>query len=232
MGNKTIEISGLNFEFPKRTAELLFFSEGNPQGPPRGISITVTTDLDWDEESGELDVTTTFNENLPVEPSTVFTSLPIKKPIEPESVPRPPYYPCYFDLTEEQRWIYLNWLQNLSQAINVGYVYLYFYGLERQLLGPQAQEALTELLDLYRHHPGIGYYCLNSLAFVVAKRQHEIDLNVFKSILNDSKWSNFHLYIASLLKHPISAKEAFSLANHLGAHVLSKVYAKKTTRSL
>ena len=39
------------------------------------------------------------------EPSLIYVGLPIYKPVDESVIPRPPYFPCYKELTPEQRWM-------------------------------------------------------------------------------------------------------------------------------
>lgn len=68
-----------------------------------------------------------------------------------------PYWPSYYDCTPAQRAYYLNWLLSgkCDPDAELGYVFLYFYGLERRVLVdradflPIAQE-LVRLLPIYQ----------------------------------------------------------------------------------
>ena len=64
----------------------------------------------------------------------IYVGSLVIRPSDPTAVPTPDYYPSYAGLSPEQRWVYLNWLTDVSQPVYIGYVFLYYYGLERQLL--------------------------------------------------------------------------------------------------
>lgn len=116
-------------------------------------------------------------ENLgPNEPSTIFTALPVTEPTDPDSVPRPGYYPSYADLTPEQRWIYLRWLEDISQPVNIGYVFIYYYGLERQMLTGDFEAAFDEILALRAAHggqPSFDLYSRSGLLNAAVARKDE-----------------------------------------------------------
>jgi tellurite resistance protein len=68
------------------------------------------------------------------------------------------YWPSYDDLTPEARAAYLLWLANgrRSPGAYIGYVFLFFYGLERRVLGdgvhreiPQIRTEVESLLTVY-----------------------------------------------------------------------------------
>lgn len=48
-----------------------------------------------------------------------------------------PYWPSYHDMNPGQRWVYLKWLESGRRTkVDVGYGFVFFYGLERRLTGP------------------------------------------------------------------------------------------------
>lgn len=70
-----------------------------------------------------------------------------------------PYWPDYSDLTAQARATYLDWLADgrADKRYGVGYVFLYFYGLERRFfLDPPAQE--EKLLILAEAERLLGIY--------------------------------------------------------------------------
>ncbi len=65
------------------------------------------------------------------DPSVIDTSLPVRKhgPIDPLG-----YWPSYKDCSPEQRWQYLEWLtKGRGEIHELGYVFIYFYGIERYI---------------------------------------------------------------------------------------------------
>lgn len=148
-----LSIQSNAFRIPPRTRELLFVSNGDPGLARDGLGITITLNLN----GGDPQVTSL----APSEPSTIYTRLPVRRPPDPSSVPRPPYYPSYVALTPEQRWVYLSWLGDVSQSVNLGFVFLYYYGLERHLLTGQFEAAFDEIL-LLRHHHAQGSFPIYS----------------------------------------------------------------------
>ena len=130
------------FTFPNK--DLLFISDKEPHDISIGLSISITITF----YDGEIK----FNNNESDDPSTIFLKLPIKKPTSPDSVEPPGYYPSYAALRPEQRWVYLNWLQDVTEEVDIGYVFIYYYGLERQLLTGKFDRAYDEILKLRRYH--------------------------------------------------------------------------------
>ena len=104
----------------------------------------------------------------PGEPSVIYKDLPVSKPPNDEIVERPQYYPSFIALDPYQRWKYLNWLNNISDTIDIGYVFLYYYGLERNLLLGDFETSYQEILFLRKFHnnsKSFESYSYNALLF-------------------------------------------------------------------
>lgn len=83
-----------------------------------------------------------------VEPSLIDPDLPIDAPRPDSAGSSLSYWPSYAGISPGARAAYLNWLAEgrRSPGTNVGYVFLFFYGLERRLLvdANQSEKARTE----------------------------------------------------------------------------------------
>lgn len=84
------------------------------------------------------------------------------------------YWPSYSEISPQCRREYLEWLADGAKdpKINVGYVFLYFYGLERRLFfdrsKEEAEEVLSEirrLMEVYGENRSIRWYFSQALAF-------------------------------------------------------------------
>lgn len=102
------------FTFPNQ--DLLFISDKEPHDISVGLSISITISF----YDGEIK----FNNNESDDPSTIFRKLPITKPAMPDTVEALGYYPSYAALRPEQRWVYLNWLQDVTAEVDIGYVFI------------------------------------------------------------------------------------------------------------
>lgn len=97
------------------------------------------------------------------EPSMIDLSLSVK---ESKSVDRPSYYPAYSDLTPEQRNIYWNYLKNpYDSNFDIGYVFLFYYGLERYLFNGEVEKVVDVLLKLRNQfkNNSFQYYSGNAI---------------------------------------------------------------------
>ena len=115
------------FCIPPDTLDLLLFVDGPHQNYVRGM--------------------------LVAEPSLISVELPIGEPVSP--APPLGYYPSYRKLSPDERATYLNWLCNVDNPIDIGYVFIFYYGLERILLDyPQKWEKALRMIYRLRqvHH--------------------------------------------------------------------------------
>lgn len=142
------------FTFPNQ--DLIFVSEKDPNDISVGLSISISL------YDGEIK----FNNNESDDPSTIFLKLPIEKPNRTDSIEPPGYYPSYATLRPEQRWVYLNWLQDVTEEVDIGYVFIYYYGLERQLLTGKFDRAYDEILKLRRYHRNKSFLAYSESSLV------------------------------------------------------------------
>jgi len=99
------------------------------------------------------------------EPSLLDASLPASRTDTPASAWSLPYWPSYSDCLPEQRGLYLRWLTGGrgDPAMPIGYVFIYFYGLERRVLvdhqdhEPIIREVLRLLSIYHTSHSFRGY---------------------------------------------------------------------------
>lgn len=135
--------TSVSFEKELPNKDLLYISyDKNIPSVNRGVHITISLD-----SNGSI-VVSDQSRQIP-DPSTIYFHLPIS---EDYNVPALPYWPHYIELTSGQRFKYLNWLKNVEQPIDMGYVFLYYYGLERQLLIGNFDKAFDEIIKLRNVH--------------------------------------------------------------------------------
>lgn len=74
-----------------------------------------------------------------IEPALINPGLPVNIPTGP--VEQMPYWPSYSDISPTARGGYLQWLAGgrKDPNIQIGYVFLFFYGLERRVLADSRQ---------------------------------------------------------------------------------------------
>lgn len=167
--------------------------------------------------------TTKLRDNLyfqsgTIEPSTIFLELPISKPAEINSIPKPGYYPNYRDLSPEQRWIYWKFLSNpYDKSIDIVYVFIFYYGLERFVLAENRDDAFYMIIKLISIHQNnaLHNYAINHLVCASilknkitwansVKQLIEIntDINTFPELIMMLKYKmNIPLYSSEIIRY-------------------------------
>jgi hypothetical protein len=108
------------------------------------------------------------------EPSLIYTQQPVTQPREIAGIERPPYFPTYSGLTPEQKWVYLKLLSNpYDTSIDIGFVFILYYGLERHLLSGNFEEAFEVILKLRDVHTNKSFQSYSANALVLTCMLHE-----------------------------------------------------------
>lgn len=109
------------------------------------------------------------------EASCIEKNLPVSKPIT-EPIGALGYWPRYENMTPGQRGNYLHWLATgkQGQLDDIGYAFVYFYGLERRVLvdGKDIDLIIPEVVRLLRCYPesrSFNGYLSSFIAFAVAR---------------------------------------------------------------
>lgn len=109
------------------------------------------------------------NLNDNTEPSLIFFNLPMNKgPAVPLN-----YYPSFRDMTPEQRFQYLEWLLDINKPTDVGYVFLYYYGLERHLMNGEYKKAAKMIHRLKKIVPNKSFQDYSNSALMYAAVKHD-----------------------------------------------------------
>jgi tellurite resistance protein len=118
------------------------------------------------------------------DPSLIDPSKPIAKSSADCHVRYTNYWPSYDQITPEARASYLHWLSTgkCDPEADIGYVFIYFYGLERRTLIdvasdtkaksdlPQIEDELRRLLGIYEGKGSFRSYARSLLDFLAARR--------------------------------------------------------------
>jgi hypothetical protein len=153
------------------------------------------------------------------EPSLIYTSLPIEKPKDESLVPRPPYFPQYENLSPEQKWVYLKLLSNpYNTDIDIGYVFILYYGLERHLLNGKFDDAFMVILKLRDVHKNKSFQHYSGNALVLSsmlKNKGEYALTFIKSLDNEYEYNfseNLFLICYYSFNIPLLPKDIMRMA--------------------
>ena len=149
--------------------------------------------------------------HIPGEPSLISKAWPIRKPLDYNAVPKLNYYPRYECITPEQRYIYLQWLKNVDNQIDIGYVFIFYYGLERFLLTSKAKEAADMILRLRSNHKNKSFL-LYSQGALLAKVIRDNDINLLIKFSDsmryeDLKISSLYIYTKWKFNQPLFPEE-------------------------
>ncbi len=96
----------------------------------------------------------TFKNIKSNEPSAISIKLEVA---ETKTIEDLGYYPSYEQMSPEQRFIYLNWLHDVSNPIPTGYVFVLYYGLERHLIYGDYQKASNIIKKLRKYHTNSSF---------------------------------------------------------------------------
>lgn len=153
------------------------------------------------------------------EPSLIYTKQPIILASDISKIERPPYFPTYTGLTPEQKGVYIKLLQNpYNPNIDIGFVFILYYGLERHLLVGDYQKALNVIIKLRDVHPNKSFqsYSANALVLIsMLKQKGEIALDFVNSIDKSFEYSfSDNLFLLCYLSFdlPISSKDIIRMA--------------------
>lgn len=153
--------------------------------------------------------------NTDIEPSAIDINLKIQKPKNPMFVESLGYFPRYDILNPEQRWIYLNWLQDIRKQVDIGYVFLFYYGLERWLFTDNYEQAFLTILSLRKHHKNKSFqsYSFNVLIAALLFHNREDLFEKLIEISEDISVSGLYLYLKKILNIDLNADEIISIAS-------------------
>lgn len=211
----TVAIVGKNgeiiqdFQIPEPTKSLVWVTNESPSKVASPMEIRINFKFENGELVGGID----DQPNFFAEPSLLWTQLPVE--VNDELEINPMYYPAYSQLSQKQRYQYINWLKNIEQKTNLSYVFLYFYGLERHLIIGNFDLALEETLRLVKTQDlKFRSYVVSSLVGAIALRKRFDAINKISFIFDEV--SNTTLGLQALTRKSVSAKEMIGLAYYVG----------------
>lgn len=216
-GNTAVAVSstGLQVSQPMLTVhadirELLWISDGkfkNYVQIPSDDKITISAQ----------GVSITISFGMDEEPSLIYMGLPVGE--AREDVEHPPYYPTYKELTPEQRGIYWKLLANpYDNTIDIGYIFILYYGLERFLLTDKYETAIDVILKLRDVHQNKSFqsYSANAVILTCLYWQRADIIQKFMKSLDKEYELSFSSNLFLLCKYslgiPLTAVEIMRMA--------------------
>lgn len=153
------------------------------------------------------------------EPSLIYTKQHIVVFGDISIIDRPPYFPNYSGLTPEQKGVYIKLLQNpYDQSIDIGFVFILYYGLERHLLIGDYDKACKVILKLRDVHSNKSFQSYSANALVLTSMLHkkgEIALDFIKSLDKSYEFSfsdNLFLLCYFSFEFPLTANDIMRMA--------------------
>lgn len=185
--------------------DLLFISyERNIPNPSFSIKLSFSFD-----ENGHILINDGKNDPKP-DPSTIYFHLPITEDFKVDPMS---YFPNYVDLSSGQRYRYLNWLRNIDNQIDIGYVFLYYYGLERHLLIGNYEKAFDQIIRLRRNHKNKSFLKYSEAALIngAIMRNRLSDLLTLHEKTEISGFSNVQFFVAYKKGLPLGAENLINV---------------------
>ena len=107
------------------------------------------------------------------EPSAIDLSLPLDlSPTENDQTADIGYYPSYERLTPAKRTVYLQWLSDITTPVPIGYVFIFYYGLERFLFTDKYEAALAMIDHLRQSHKNSSLFAYSADALLAGCLLH------------------------------------------------------------
>jgi hypothetical protein len=190
-------------------ANLLYFTDKHP----RTVSSDIEVQMAINPDSEEFEIV-----EIPAsDPSIIYFDLPVKKPKDINNVPALSHFPSYSRMTPEQRWIYWNWLQSPSDPIDIGYVFVFYYGLERHLVSGDFDLAFDAILFLQEHHHHYSFegYSNPALFYSLLTRKRYDRLEEVLYLKGVNGWPVVGIMAANILGMNLTGADLMELASRI-----------------
>lgn len=140
---------------PEDVKRLLWFSDGPYENLQRNNRSSFNFGPFSFETAISIDEPSAIKMDLPIEPCDLSFCEPLG------------YYPSYEKMNPKQRYCYLRWLCDITQPIEIGYVFVFYYGLERHLIEGLRNEALEMIIRLKECHHHSSFQSYSNDALVI-----------------------------------------------------------------
>lgn len=202
-----------NFNIPDHIKSLLWFKNG----PLKNFFYTNKDNYSFKFKYEGLEVTISYNLSSE-EPSLISLSYPINISSLTNPLDEIGYFPSYKSLNSKERGIYLKWLKNPleNKDICIGYVFIFYYGLERFLFLENRIDAFDMILQLRKIYTNNSFqhYSLSSLlSYAFATKSEDLITKIMTTFPEEiSSYTNFKIWN----KYPLNSQEIIFLASKVG----------------
>lgn len=163
--------------------------------------------------------TITLSFSTDTEPSLIDIHKPVRPVDISEDIERPPYYPTYDCLSPKQRGAYWSFLANpFNGESNIGFVFLFYYGLERHLLCGNFEDAYNVIIKLRDVYANKSFQSYSGNALVLSCIYHkrpDMMLKFIRSLDKEYELNfsdNLFLLSTAAFNLPINSKDVMRLA--------------------
>lgn len=198
---------------PKDVLELLWFKDGKfqnyyPNKYPTYSQYSVKKSL----------IKSNYPISDKIEPSLISIRLPLGDRISPYD--EVSYFPqiAYSSLTPVQRSTYLEWLKDITRQFDIGYVFLFFYGLERFMyLTDKLEESLQMIMKLRKYHKN-KYFLKSSGDSIIGALILRQKWDLLRKLLEIEEFdlSAIHIAAMTMLEMSLNAKQLISIRKSIG----------------
>ena len=125
------------------------------------------------------------------------------------------YYPNYFSLEPNQKFYYLKWLEDITQPIPIGYVFIFYYGLERHLINGDFEQAFEMILKLKNKfdNSSFQFYSTDALLIAIVLRNK---YEYFNKMLNYINNSELLCIVKTFISEPLTPKDIIDIRKSVG----------------
>jgi hypothetical protein len=199
---------------PQDVKELLFYTNEIPnKSNHSGLN---TVELSFGSGTANIK----YNDHVRFDPSRIYFKLPIMIPKDIIAVNKLPYMPSYVGMSPEQRYVYLTWLQDIANDIDVGYMFLFYYGLEWRLLIGPFEKAFDMIVRLRKNTKNGSFlaYSGNSLFYtsVISGRKEYFEKLHF--LFDDEVWYDKQIMLKFFEKEPVFPNELSKILKGLNVN--------------
>jgi hypothetical protein len=198
-----------NLKIPENILQMLWFGDGKLQNynPENDNKVVFENEL--------FRIAFSFRK----EPSLIFTGMPVDCKSNLENIDKLGYYPSYEQLNPQQRCLYLKWLCDITQPVDIGYVFIFYYGLERYLISGKYADAINTILTLRQYHKHPSFLSYSASALIISAILHkdkETLLDVLDIIDDTSYCNNLVLLGKFLMQIDLTSDELINLSSAVG----------------
>lgn len=194
-----------NHQIPNDILDLLWYADGPLMNYQNERSTKIYSDNQFITRASPI--------SCSEERGAIYAGMPIGQIGANTKIDR---YLVYKELSPSKRALYLNWLTNIENPIEPGYVFMFYSGLERHLVYGKYKEASQKILTLQNLHQDPYTKIYSRTAILMSSIIHndpEILTNVPMIEEMDAYYGNVLLNVKYHFKQDLSPEDILSLSS-------------------